>query len=74
MPLTFGEPSFDNHLAAARERGLTPAVLVLPGLGVDIDSPEDLPLLLAEGAATDSARLLARWDVAARQATAVTAR
>src|SRR5207247_1837800 len=59
MPLTFGEPSFDNHLAAARERGLTPAVLALPGLGVDIDSPEDLPLLLAEGAATDSARLLA---------------
>jgi len=74
MPLTFGEPSFDNHLAAARERGLTPAVLALPGLGVDIDSPEDLPLLLAEGAATDSARLLARWDVAARPATAVTVR
>ncbi|HSE92888.1 MAG TPA: 2-phospho-L-lactate guanylyltransferase, partial [Methylomirabilota bacterium] len=32
MPLTFGEPSFDSHLAAARERGLQPRVLRLPRL------------------------------------------
>ena len=68
MPLEFGEPSFDNHLAAARERGLVPEVLVLPGLGVDVDSPEDLPVLLAEGAATETGRLLARWDVGTRPA------
>jgi len=35
---------------------------------VDIDCPEDLPVLLAEGAATESRRLLARWDVGARLA------
>jgi len=70
MPLEFGEPSFDNHLAAARERGLTPQVLRLPGLGVDIDSPEDLSVLSAEGTATESGRLLARWNVAARLAAA----
>jgi len=68
MPLEFGEPSFDNHLAVARQRGLKPEVLALPGLGVDIDCPEDLPVLLAEGAATESRRLLARWDVGARLA------
>jgi 2-phospho-L-lactate/phosphoenolpyruvate guanylyltransferase len=68
MPLEFGEPSFDNHLAAARERGLALEILALPGLGVDIDTPEDLPVLLAEGATTESGRLLARWDVSARLA------
>ncbi len=49
MPLKFGEPSFGNHLEAARQRGLTPEVLELPGLGLDIDSPEDLALLLERG-------------------------
>lgn len=58
MPLKFGEPSFANHLAAARERGLEPAVLALPGLGLDIDTPEDLDALAAAGGATASARLL----------------
>ena len=51
MPLKFGEPSFANHLEGARGRGLTPRVLALPGLGLDIDAPEDLRLLLARGAA-----------------------
>ena len=68
MPLEFGEPSFDNHLAAARERGVKPQVLPLPGLGLDIDSPEDLAVLAAEGTSTESARLLVRWNVAARLA------
>ena len=68
MPLTFGEPSFDNHLKAARERGLVTHVLALPGLGLDVDGPEDLPLLLARGAATESGGLLARWSIAERLA------
>lgn len=68
MPLEFGEPSFDNHLAAARERGLTLRVLALPGLAVDIDGPDDLAILLAEGAESESGRLLARWNVGARLA------
>ena len=68
MPLTFGEPSFDNHLRVARERGLVAHVLNLPGLGLDVDGPADLPLLLAHGAATESGRLLARWSIAERLA------
>lgn len=60
MPLTFGEPSFDNHLAAARARGLEPRVLALPGLGLDVDAPDDLDALVATGA-TASARLVASW-------------
>jgi 2-phospho-L-lactate guanylyltransferase len=61
MPLKFGEPSFANHLVAARQRGITPVVRELPGLGLDIDAPEDLPLLLERGAHTRSAALLASW-------------
>jgi 2-phospho-L-lactate guanylyltransferase len=66
MPLKFGEPSFDNHLDAARARGLSPRVLRLPGIGLDIDAPEDLAMLLARGAHTRSAALLRRLDVPAR--------
>lgn len=68
MPLTFGEPSFDNHLRVARERELVAHVLALPGLGLDVDGPADLPLLLARGAQTESGRLLARWSIAERLA------
>jgi 2-phospho-L-lactate guanylyltransferase len=66
MPLTFGEPSFANHLAAARRRGVVPQVLDLPGLGLDIDAREDLRALLAEGPETESGRLLAAWSIGAR--------
>jgi 2-phospho-L-lactate guanylyltransferase len=58
MPLTFGEPSFENHLAAARAAGLDPRVLHLPGIGLDVDAPDDLPVLLERGAGTRSGRLL----------------
>ena len=63
MPLKFGEPSFDNHLLAARQRGLTPVIRELPGLGLDIDTPEDLALLLARGAHTRSAALVSSWHL-----------
>jgi 2-phospho-L-lactate guanylyltransferase len=68
MTLKFGEPSFDNHLVAARAAGLRPLVRRLPGLGLDIDAPEDLVLLLERGPSTRSAGLLASLDVPARLA------
>jgi len=68
MGLVFGEPSFDNHLASARARGLSPQVLRLPGLGLDVDAPDDLRPLLAEGDATETARLVRGWPIAARLA------
>ena len=70
MPLTFGEPSFDNHLRAARARGLATHVLPLPGLGLDVDGPADLALLLAHGGHTESGRLLAEFGIPDRLATA----
>lgn len=70
MALTFGEPSFDNHLAAARARGLTPRVVMLPGLSLDVDAPEDLAALLAAGRATHTGRLVAGWRASGRLAVA----
>jgi 2-phospho-L-lactate guanylyltransferase len=70
MRLRFGEPSFQGHLAAARALRLEPRVVSLPGLGLDVDGPEDLAALLAAGAATDSGRLVAGWRLAGRPVTA----
>jgi 2-phospho-L-lactate/phosphoenolpyruvate guanylyltransferase len=70
MPLKFGEPSFQNHLEAARRRGFEPAVLMFPGLGLDIDSGDDLGMLLERGPRTRSAALLREWGVRARDARA----
>jgi hypothetical protein len=35
-----------------------PRVLELPGIGLDVDAPDDLPVLLEQGPATRSARVL----------------
>jgi coenzyme F420-0:L-glutamate ligase/coenzyme F420-1:gamma-L-glutamate ligase len=58
VPLRFGEPSFADHLAAARARGIEPVVLTLPGVGLDIDRPEDLHALRQAGSGTRAARAL----------------
>jgi len=68
IPLTFGEPSFENHLRTARAAGLTPRVLDLPGIGLDVDAPDDLPVLLERGPATRSARLLRGFAAGTRSA------
>jgi 2-phospho-L-lactate guanylyltransferase len=70
MRLRFGEPSFENHLTAARALGLSPEVLSQPGLGLDVDAPEDLVALLDRPAATDTHRLLGRWRLDERLAAA----
>ena len=47
MRFGFGVDSFRKHLAIARELNIEPAVAKLPGIGLDIDTPEDLMELLA---------------------------
>ena len=47
IPFQFGNDSFAPHLAAARARRIEPTVLDLPGLALDIDTPDDLLCLLA---------------------------
>jgi 2-phospho-L-lactate guanylyltransferase len=46
--LRFGDNSFRPHLDLARQQGIEPTVLRLPGIGMDVDNPADLaPLLRA---------------------------
>ena len=58
VPLRFGDNSFFPHLAAARACGIEPAVLPLPGIGLDIDTPEDLAAFLAWPSRTRARALL----------------
>jgi 2-phospho-L-lactate guanylyltransferase len=42
----FGNDSFHPHLDEAAAHGVTPVILKLPGIGLDIDRPDDLAALI----------------------------
>ena len=42
----FGNDSFQPHLREAASRGVIPVILKLPGIGLDIDRPDDLAALI----------------------------
>ncbi|MSP05883.1 MAG: 2-phospho-L-lactate guanylyltransferase [Acetobacteraceae bacterium] len=42
VPLRFGEDSYFPHLDAARRLDIEPSIVRLPGIGMDIDHPEDV--------------------------------
>jgi 2-phospho-L-lactate guanylyltransferase (CobY/MobA/RfbA family) len=44
----FGEDSFRRHLRFAKDRDINAMVVKLPGIGLDIDTPEDLFELVSE--------------------------
>jgi 2-phospho-L-lactate guanylyltransferase (CobY/MobA/RfbA family) len=46
MTFGFGEDSFRRHLRLARGRDIEPAVARLPGIGLDVDTPDDLAELI----------------------------
>ena len=43
----FGVGSFAAHVAESRELGIEPAIVELPGLGFDLDTPDDLGNLIS---------------------------
>ncbi len=47
MEFAFGEDSFRRHLAIARRLAIEPTVAKLPGIGLDVDTPDDLHNLAA---------------------------
>ena len=59
FPFRFGDDSFYPHLAAARAIGIEPAVVERPGLGLDVDTPDDLEAFLASPSDSRAYRLLA---------------
>ena len=58
VSLRFGEDSFFPHLRAAEACGIRPTVLRLPGIALDVDTPEDLAALTLVPAATRAHALL----------------
>jgi 2-phospho-L-lactate guanylyltransferase len=67
VPLRFGVDSFFPHLRAAQAAGISPTVLRLPGVALDIDNPEDLAEFMRQPSQTrtraffeENAMLMAR--------------
>ena len=58
FPFRFGDDSFHPHLAAARAMGIEPTVVERTGIGLDIDTPDDLEAFLASPSDTRAYRLL----------------
>jgi 2-phospho-L-lactate guanylyltransferase len=58
IPLRYGLDSFQCHLRAAQARGITPAVIELPGIAQDIDEPQDLDFILRSNAETRARSLM----------------
>jgi 2-phospho-L-lactate guanylyltransferase len=65
VPLRFGDNSYFPHLDAARACGIEPTILPLPGIGLDIDTPDDLAAFLAKPSRTRARALLDRIGVRA---------
>jgi 2-phospho-L-lactate/phosphoenolpyruvate guanylyltransferase len=64
IPLRFGNDSFLPHCEAMRETGKPLIILELPGIGLDIDQPHELDLLLQRDGDTHAQRLLRAWGYA----------
>jgi len=66
IPFSFGNDSFQPHLASARKLGIEPRILDLPGIGLDIDTPDDLRILIERGGNTRTHTYLDSSGIAAR--------
>jgi 2-phospho-L-lactate guanylyltransferase len=64
--LRFGDNSFYPHLETARQTGIEPQILKLPGLSLDIDHPEDLLTFLKTPSITRTFRYLVDSCIADR--------
>jgi 2-phospho-L-lactate guanylyltransferase len=61
IPLRFGNDSFLPHCEAMRRTGKELVILEMPGMGLDIDNPYELELLVQREGDTNAQRLLRRW-------------
>jgi 2-phospho-L-lactate guanylyltransferase len=59
VKLRFGVDSYFPHLRGAEAQGITPTVLHLPGIALDIDNPEDLAAFARQPSPTRTRAFLA---------------
>jgi 2-phospho-L-lactate guanylyltransferase len=65
IPLRFGNDSFLPHCEAMRKTGRELVILEMPGIGLDVDNPHELELLLQRDGTTNAQRLLRSWGFGA---------
>jgi 2-phospho-L-lactate guanylyltransferase len=70
IPLRFGNDSFEPHLEAATATGQPCVVLTLSGIGLDVDTPEDLIHIAEAEGETRAQRLARSWGLVAKTAVA----
>jgi 2-phospho-L-lactate guanylyltransferase len=58
VALRFGDDSFKPHVAAAEAAGITPTILRLPRIALDLDRPEDLAAFMRIPSKTRARRVL----------------
>ena len=68
IPLRFGNDSFLPHCEAMKNTGKQLVILEMPGIGLDIDNPHELDLLLQRYGDTHAQRLLRSWGFGAEDA------
>lgn len=66
IPLRFGNDSFLPHCEAMRQTGKPLRILEMPGIGLDVDNPHELELLLTRDGDTHAQRLLRVWKISAQ--------
>src|ERR1035438_16817 len=64
IPLRFGNDSFMPHCEAMKQTGKPLIILEMPGIGLDIDNPHELDLLVQRDGDTHAQRLLRSWSIA----------
>ncbi len=65
IPLRFGNDSFLPHCEAMRKTGNELVILEMSGIGLDIDNPHELGLLLQRDGDTNAQQLLRSWGFGA---------
>jgi len=66
IPLRFGNDSFLPHCEAMKKTGKELIILEMPGIGLDIDNPHELELLVQREGETRSQCLLRSWGFGRR--------
>ena len=61
IPLRFGNDSFLPHCEAMKRTGKELVILESPGIGLDVDNPLELDLLVHRSGSTHAQRLLRSW-------------
>jgi 2-phospho-L-lactate/phosphoenolpyruvate guanylyltransferase len=61
IPLSFGNDSFLPHCEAMRRTGKELIILEMAGIGLDVDNPHELKLLVEREGDTNAQRLLRSW-------------